>query len=130
MEKGLQETWNRHDEQVFARFFAGDADGVNVVGWWSKGRPQIEKKVADAHVFMFRDSNPTNNEIRISFLSSRMAVVHVGWSILGVVAIFKSCAAKRRILPLGPCKKCLLKDPIPTSTNCVLSFLKFCAPGT
>jgi len=83
VEKGLQEAWNRHDAQAFASFFAEDADCVNVVGWWWKGRPQIESKVAEAHVFMFRESILTNNDIHIRFLSSRLAVVHVLWSMVG-----------------------------------------------
>lgn len=83
VEAGLQEAWNHHDAQAFARFFTEDADCVNVVGWWWKGRPQIEKKVADAHAFMFRDSTLTNDEIQVRFLTSRMAVVHVRWSMVG-----------------------------------------------
>lgn len=83
VETGLQDAWNRHDAQAFASFFTEDADCVNVVGWWWKGRPQIEKKVAAAHVFMFRDSIVTNNEIHIRFLTSGMAVVHVRWSMVG-----------------------------------------------
>src|SRR6516162_11446640 len=42
VETGLQEAWNHHDAQAFASFFAEDADCVNVVGRWWKGRPQIE----------------------------------------------------------------------------------------
>ena len=83
VEKGLQEAWNSHDAKAFASFFAEDADCVNVVGWWWKGRPQIEKKVADAHIFMFRDSTLTNDEIQVRFLSSRIAVAHVPWSMVG-----------------------------------------------
>jgi uncharacterized protein (TIGR02246 family) len=83
VEKGLQEAWNRHDAQAFASFFAEDADCLNVVGWWWKGRPQIEKKVAAAHVLMFRDSILTNDEIQVRFLTPRIAVVHVRWSMVG-----------------------------------------------
>jgi len=83
IEIGLQEAWNRHDAKSFASFFAEDADCVNVVGWWWQGRPRIEKKVADAHVFMFRESTVSNNEIQIRFLTSQIAVVHVRWSMLG-----------------------------------------------
>jgi ketosteroid isomerase-like protein len=61
VETGLQEAWNHHDAKAFASFFTEDADCVNVVGWWWKGRPQIEKKVADAHVFMFRESTLTDD---------------------------------------------------------------------
>src|SRR5215471_19420698 len=83
VETGLQEAWNRHDAKAFASFFAEDADCVNVVGWWWQGRPQIEKKVADAHVFMFRESTLTDDEIRVRFLTPRIAVVHVRWSMVG-----------------------------------------------
>src|SRR6516164_2828001 len=76
VETGLQEAWNHHDAKAFASFFTEDANCVNVVGWW-KGRPQIEKKVADAHVLMFCDSVVTNNEIHFRFLTSEVAVVHV-----------------------------------------------------
>src|SRR5215472_16021678 len=83
VETGLQEAWNRHDAQAFGSLFTEDADCVNVVGWWWKGRPQIEKKVADAHVFMFRESTLTDDEIRVRFLTPRIAVVHVRWSMVG-----------------------------------------------
>ena len=83
VEIGLQEAWNRHDAKSFASFFAEDADCVNVVGWWWRGRSQIESKVADAHVFMFRDSTVTDDDIQVRFLTSRIAVVHVRWSMVG-----------------------------------------------
>ena len=83
VETGLQEAWNRHDAKAFASFFTEDADCVNVVGWWWQGRPQIEKKVADAHVFMFRESTLTDDEIRLRFLTPHIAVVHVRWSMVG-----------------------------------------------
>ncbi len=80
---GLQETWNRHDMKAFANLLTEDADVVNVVGWWWRGRPQIEKKLTDAHAFMFRESTLTNDEVHIRFLTSQMAVVHVRWSLVG-----------------------------------------------
>ena len=83
VETGLQEAWNHHDAKAFASLFTEDADCVNVVGWWWKGRPQIENKVADSHVFMFRDSTYTNDEVHIRFLTAQIAVVHVRWSMVG-----------------------------------------------
>ena len=83
VETSLQDAWNHHDAKAFASFFTDDADCVNVVGWWWKGRPQIESKVADSHAFIFRDSTLTNNEIQIRFLTSQIAVVHVRWSMVG-----------------------------------------------
>ena len=83
VEIGVEEAWNRHDAKAFASFFTEDADWVNVVGWWWKGRPQIESKVADSHVFMFRDSTYSNDEVHIRFLTAQTAVVHVRWSMVG-----------------------------------------------
>jgi uncharacterized protein (TIGR02246 family) len=56
---------------------------VNVVGWWWQGRAQIEKKIADAHAYLFRESTLTDKEIRIRFLTSDTAIVHVRWSMVG-----------------------------------------------
>lgn len=83
VEAGLEEAWNAHDAKTFASFFTEDADCVNVVGWWWKGRAEIEKKVADSHVLMFRESSLTNHALRIRFLSPHIAVVHVRWSMVG-----------------------------------------------
>lgn len=83
LEEGLQQAWNRHDAKTFASFFTEDADCMNVVGWWWRGRTQIESKVAEAHLFMFRDSTLTNDEIHVRFLTPEIAVVHVRWSMVG-----------------------------------------------
>lgn len=83
LEEGLQQAWNHHDAKTFASFFTEDADCMNVVGWWWRGRAQIESKVAEAHLFMFRDSTLTNDEIHVRFLTPEIAVVHVRWSMVG-----------------------------------------------
>jgi len=83
VESGLDEAWNHHDPKAFANLFTEDGDVVNVVGWWWKGRPQIEKKLTEAHAFMFRESTLSNNEVHIKFLTSEIAVVHVLWSMVG-----------------------------------------------
>ena len=71
LEEGLQQAWNHHDAKTFASFFTENADCMNVVGWWWRGRTQIESKVAEAHLFMFRDSALTNDEIHVRFLTPR-----------------------------------------------------------
>jgi uncharacterized protein (TIGR02246 family) len=79
----MREAWNRHDAKAWASLCTEDGDVVNVVGWWWKGRPQIEKKVGDAHAFIFRESTLTHDEVHIRFLTSQIAVVHVLWSMVG-----------------------------------------------
>jgi len=36
--KAREEAWDRHDMEAFAKLFAPDADYINVVGKWTKGR--------------------------------------------------------------------------------------------
>src|SRR5207253_8297114 len=54
-----QEAWNQHDAKAYAALFTEDGDLVKVVGWWWKGRPQIEQKLTDAYIFVFRESTLT-----------------------------------------------------------------------
>ncbi len=83
VENGLQEAWNRHDMKAWANLFTEDADFVNVVGWWWLGRAEIERKHTNSHVFLFRESTVTMDEVHIRFLTPQIAVAHVLWSMVG-----------------------------------------------
>lgn len=78
-----QEAWNRHDAKAYADLFSEDADLVNVVGWRWKGRAEIEKKLTDAYVFVFRESVLTIKEVDVKFLTPEIAVTHVRWTMVG-----------------------------------------------
>jgi uncharacterized protein (TIGR02246 family) len=78
-----QAAWNAHDAKEYASLFAEDGDCVNVVGWWWKGRGEIEKKLTDAYAFVFRESMLTIKEVDVRFLAPEIAVAHVRWSMVG-----------------------------------------------
>ena len=78
-----QETWNRHDAKAYAALFAEDGDCVNVVGWWWKGRAEIEAKLTQAFRFVFRESTLKIEEVQVRFLSPEIAVAHVRWPMQG-----------------------------------------------
>lgn len=80
------EAWNRRDPKAYANLFAEDGDVVNVLGWWWKGRPQIESKLTAAFAFVFRDSTLTITEVHVRFLAPEIAVAHVSWSMVGAKA--------------------------------------------
>ena len=78
-----QEAWNHHDAKAYANLFTEDGDVVNVAGWWWKGRAQIETRLADAYAFVFLQSTLTIHQVQIRFLTDRIAVAHVLWTMVG-----------------------------------------------
>jgi uncharacterized protein (TIGR02246 family) len=83
VEKRQQEAWNQHDAKAYANLFTDDGDIVNVVGWWWKGRAEIEKKLTDAYAYVFRESALTITDVQVKFLNSEIAVAHVKWTMTG-----------------------------------------------
>jgi uncharacterized protein (TIGR02246 family) len=82
-EARLPEAWNRHDAKAFAAVFTENGDCVNIVGWWWKGRAEIEKKLTDAFIYVFKESMLTNTNVDVRLLSSDVAVAHVHWTMTG-----------------------------------------------
>ena len=83
LETRQQEAWNHHDAKAYASLFAEDGDCVNIVGWWWKGRAEIENKLTDAYVYVFKESTLTITGVDIRFLNPEFAVAHVRWTMTG-----------------------------------------------
>ncbi|HXN22613.1 MAG TPA: SgcJ/EcaC family oxidoreductase [Candidatus Dormibacteraeota bacterium] len=83
LEKRQQDAWNRHDAKAYADLFTEDGYAINVVGWWWKGRPEIEKKLAAAYAFVFAESTLTVTEVHVKFLEPNVAVAQVLWTMTG-----------------------------------------------
>jgi uncharacterized protein (TIGR02246 family) len=83
VQKRQQEAWNQHDGKAYASLFMDDGDIVNVVGWWWKGRAEIEKKLTDAYAYVFHESALTITEVQVKFLTPEIAVAHVKWTMTG-----------------------------------------------
>ena len=83
LEARQPEAWNKHDAKAYASLFTEDGDCVNIVGWWWKGRAEIEKKLTDAYVYVFKESTLTISNVDIRFLSADFAVAHVHWTMTG-----------------------------------------------
>ena len=58
-------------------------DCVNIVGWWWKGRAEIERELTDAYVYVFKESTLTVTNVDIRFLTPDVAVAHVRWTMTG-----------------------------------------------
>ena len=77
------DAWNRHDATAYAGLFTEDGDVVNVVGWWWKGRAEIEKKLTAGFAFVFRESRMTITDVQVRFISADIALAHVSWMMVG-----------------------------------------------
>jgi uncharacterized protein (TIGR02246 family) len=75
--------WNAHDATAYANLFTQDGDVVNVLGWWWRGRAEIQSKLASAFAWVFRDSKLTITDVQSRFLDRATAIVHVRWTMDG-----------------------------------------------
>ena len=78
-----QDAWNRHDATAYAALFTDDGDVVNVVGWWWKGRGEIERQLTAAYAVAFGESQLTITEVEVRFLARDVAIAHVRWTMEG-----------------------------------------------
>ena len=79
------ETWNRHDMNAFAELFAEDAEFVNVVGLWGKGRLEIKEAHEFTHRTMFKNSRLSVQEVAARFPSPDIAIARCRWTLEGHV---------------------------------------------
>jgi uncharacterized protein (TIGR02246 family) len=83
--QAFADAWNRHDMDAFARLFADDAEFVNVVGLWWKGRAEIKAAHEHTHGTMFKNSRLTILETSVRFPVSRLAIARSRWELEGHV---------------------------------------------
>ncbi len=76
-------TWNRHDMSAFAQLFAEDAEFVNVVGLWWKGRAEIQGAHEFTHQTMFRNSRLSIREVATRFPMPGIAIARCRWTLEG-----------------------------------------------
>jgi uncharacterized protein (TIGR02246 family) len=77
------DAWNRHDARAYAVLFTEQCDVVNVVGWWWKGRAELEQKLGDAFAFVFKESTLTFTDVQVRFLKPDVALAHARWTMTG-----------------------------------------------
>ena len=77
--------WNRHDMAAFAALFALDAEFVNVVGMWWRGRVEIQKAHEFTHSSMFKDSRLSILETQIRLPAEGVALARSRWRLEGHV---------------------------------------------
>ena len=79
------DAWSRHDAPAYVALFTEDCNVVNVLGWWWKGRGELETKLTAAFAFVFRDSKLTITDVQTRFLKPDVAVAHARWTMTGAM---------------------------------------------
>jgi uncharacterized protein (TIGR02246 family) len=77
------DTWNRHDIGALAELFAPDAEFVNVVGMWWKGRTEIKQAHEFTHSTIFRNSRLTIADASIRLPTPELAIARARWRLEG-----------------------------------------------
>jgi uncharacterized protein (TIGR02246 family) len=73
------EAWNLHDMAAFSELFAVDAEFVNVVGIWWKGRAEIKAAHEHTHSTIFKHSRLTILEVHVRFPVPQIAIARSKW---------------------------------------------------
>ena len=77
------DAWNAHDARAYATLFSADCDVVNVVGWWWRGRAELEAKLTTAFTQAFRDSRLAFTDVMVRELAPGVALAHARWTMSG-----------------------------------------------
>ncbi len=77
--------WNRHDMDAFAQLFSEDAEFVNVVGLWWKGRAEIKAAHEFTHQSIFKNSRLNIAEVSTRFPVPGIAIARCRWKLEGHV---------------------------------------------
>lgn len=94
--RAFSDCWNRHDMEAFAQLFAEDAEFVNVVGLWWKGREEIKRAHAATHATMFKNSRLTLTNIAMRFVKPDVAITRSSWELTGHLGPFGEVLPVRR----------------------------------
>ena len=81
----LANCWNRHDMAAFAALFAPDAEFVNVVGMWWRGRPEIRAAHESTHSSIFKNSRLSVLETKVRLPNEGIALARSHWKLEGHV---------------------------------------------
>lgn len=84
--RAFADCWNSHDMEAFAALFAPDAEFVNVVGLWWKGRAEIQAAHEFTHRSLFKNSLLTLDEVAVRWPVPQLALARCRWTLTGHVS--------------------------------------------
>jgi len=79
----FERCWNNHNMDSMGTMLTEDVDFINVAGTWFKGKTATVNDHKDSHSMMFKNSVFTTDSVNIRYVKSDLAVIHVGWALMG-----------------------------------------------
>ncbi|HEY6475666.1 MAG TPA: SgcJ/EcaC family oxidoreductase [Polyangia bacterium] len=79
--KDLETAWNRHDMRAFTKSFRNDAEGINVVGTYWRGKAAILKHLTDYHSGIFKNLQETLDEVTLHSIGDGYAIAVSTWKV-------------------------------------------------
>jgi uncharacterized protein (TIGR02246 family) len=98
--ESFADAWNRHDMDAFSQLFDDDAEFVNVVGLWWKGKNEIRHAHEYAHSTIFKNSELTIREQSTRFPIEGIAISRAKWRLEGHVSPDGSLLPPRTVVML------------------------------
>lgn len=84
--KDQETAWNKHDMNAYMAVYRDDADAINIVGMYWRGKSEIFKHLSDFHATSFKDLEETLEEVSVHAIGDGHAIAILIWK----VGAFKS----------------------------------------
>jgi uncharacterized protein (TIGR02246 family) len=84
---GTTDAFNKHDAKAYARFYAEDAEFINVQGEKIKGAAEIEKRLSTLFATRAKAAVLKTLHITVRFIRSDVAIAHVTGDMSGITGV-------------------------------------------
>jgi uncharacterized protein (TIGR02246 family) len=79
--KGQETAWNKHDMNAYMASYRDDADAINIVGMYWRGKAAILKHLSDYHATSFKDLEETLDEVNVHAIGEGYAIAILIWKV-------------------------------------------------
>lgn len=79
--KGQETAWNKHDMKAYMESYRDDADAINIVGMYWRGKAAILKHLSDYHATSFKNLQETLDEVNVHSIGDGYAIAILIWKV-------------------------------------------------
>src|SRR5256885_14652623 len=79
--KDQETAWNKHDMNAYMAAYRDDADAINIVGMYWRGKAAILKHLSDFHATSFKDLEETLDEVNVHAIGDGYAIAILIWKV-------------------------------------------------